>query len=222
MQGLVRQGIFRGQENSHLEWPDHTVHPYVLCVTLTILVHPLFHDIPDVRYVEVHRNHTPQMPHRHQQLKSIKSKTAGMWKILIRHVGKLWSQALTELMERESMAGLSWSKAFVAEEILWELLGIYTQHWVWMRAQVPPCAAISTSRAILFQRTTCLIWVVSSDRRVIACLVLFKAAAVCLARASTCHSTSIEASRCRPSNQTHFAVRPPPLPSPWTDSLCTG
>ena len=29
-QGLVKQGMYQEQENSHLEWPDHTyVHPYV-------------------------------------------------------------------------------------------------------------------------------------------------------------------------------------------------
>ena len=38
--GLVNQGVYREQENSHLEWPDHTLHHYMLCLTLTILAHP--------------------------------------------------------------------------------------------------------------------------------------------------------------------------------------
>ena len=38
-QALVGQGMYREQENSHLEWPDHTLHYYIPCTTLTILVH---------------------------------------------------------------------------------------------------------------------------------------------------------------------------------------
>ena len=41
-QALVGQGRYREQENSHLEWPGHTLHPYRPCTTLTILVHPSF------------------------------------------------------------------------------------------------------------------------------------------------------------------------------------
>ena len=39
-QALVEQGMYRGQENSHLEWPDHTLLLYVPCMTLTVLVRP--------------------------------------------------------------------------------------------------------------------------------------------------------------------------------------
>ena len=39
-QGLVKQGMYREQENSHLGRPDHTLHPYVSFMTLTILVWP--------------------------------------------------------------------------------------------------------------------------------------------------------------------------------------
>ena len=69
-QGLVKQGMHGEQENSQLERPDHTLHPYLPSLTLTILVHP---SSATVRYVEVHRNQIPQMHYRHQQLKSVKS-----------------------------------------------------------------------------------------------------------------------------------------------------
>ena len=39
-QGLVKQGMYREQESSHLEWPDHTLHPYVLCRIPAILAYP--------------------------------------------------------------------------------------------------------------------------------------------------------------------------------------
>ena len=69
-QGLVKQGMHGKQENNQLERPDHTLHPYLPSLTLTILVHP---SSATVRYVQVHRNQIPQMHYRHQQLKSIKA-----------------------------------------------------------------------------------------------------------------------------------------------------
>ena len=39
-QALVRQGMYGEQENSHPEWPDRTLHPYIPCRTLIVLVCP--------------------------------------------------------------------------------------------------------------------------------------------------------------------------------------
>ena len=50
--------------------------------------------------------------------------------VIHQDVGKFWRQVLTRSVERESMAVMCWSKAFVAEEILWELSEYtHTQHW---------------------------------------------------------------------------------------------
>ena len=32
--------MYREHKHSHLEWPDHTLHPYVPCMTFTILDYP--------------------------------------------------------------------------------------------------------------------------------------------------------------------------------------
>ena len=42
--------------------------------------------------------------------------------------------------------------------------GIYVQHWVWIMAQVPPCAAVRISKANLFCKTTFLICICSALR----------------------------------------------------------
>ena len=63
-QGLIKQGMYREQESSHLEWPDHMLHPYIPCRIPTILALPLFCDIAGVRPTEACCNQTPPMQYR--------------------------------------------------------------------------------------------------------------------------------------------------------------
>ena len=61
-QGLAKQGVHGGQENSQPERPDHTLHPYSAPDSYS-LGPPLS---AVVTYAEVPRNPTPQMHYRHQ------------------------------------------------------------------------------------------------------------------------------------------------------------
>ena len=64
--GLVKQGMSKEQENSHLEWPDRTLCPYTLCMTLAMVdpwSTPLLLN-PWGQSVETHCNGIPQMQHR--------------------------------------------------------------------------------------------------------------------------------------------------------------
>ena len=92
------------QENSHQSHTPllHTLFDYYRHVP------PIFHDIPEVRYVEEPCNQIPIMLYRIQQLKTIKGKILSMLRIVIHlDVGKFWSQALTRPKERESMRAAS-------------------------------------------------------------------------------------------------------------------
>ena len=98
-QTLVGQVISRKQENSHLEYPDHTLHtlhnPYNLGPS------PLL-PYPWGQVRSRHCNQIPQLRYRRQQPKSIKSKIPSVFRTVIcQDMGKLWSQALTGFMERE-------------------------------------------------------------------------------------------------------------------------
>ena len=63
-QALVKQRMNREQENSHLGWPDHTLHPYTACTTLTILAHPIFREIPVVSDIGWQCNHVPEVQYK--------------------------------------------------------------------------------------------------------------------------------------------------------------
>ena len=103
-QALVGQGMYREQENSHLEWPDHTLYPYTHCTTLTILVYPLTR-YPWGQVCRGHCNQIPQIQYRQQQPQSIKIPTM-LRRVICQDVGKFWSQELTRSMERESIVGV--------------------------------------------------------------------------------------------------------------------
>ena len=91
-----------------------TLHPYVHSTpTYTPPLHTLhdpyspgpllFRHIPGVRYVRGYCNRIPQVQPRQQQPKTIKCKTPRMLRtVTCQDAGKLWSQALTRSMERES------------------------------------------------------------------------------------------------------------------------
>ena len=63
--------------------------------------------------------------------------------------------------------------------------GIYVQHWVWIMAQVPPCAAVRISKANLFCKTTFPISAYSALRAEIAFWESCNACWVKLVKAST-------------------------------------
>lgn len=54
--GKTADGL--SKKTAVLECPD--LRPYILDMTLTTWSHPLFQDIPGIRYAEVHCNHIPQ------------------------------------------------------------------------------------------------------------------------------------------------------------------
>ena len=114
----VRQGMSREQGSSHLMGPDHTLHPSIPCVTLTIYP-PFFCNIPGVRHVEEYCNQMPQTQYGQQQLKSINSKMSNILKrVILQEVDKCCSKALMGLIEMESMTVMCPSRAFIAAEIL--------------------------------------------------------------------------------------------------------
>ena len=73
--GLVKQGMRRKQENSHLKW--HNRAPLHILLNPYNIGPPLFPDISGVPDIERHCKQIPQTQYRHQQLKSIKNPRDG-------------------------------------------------------------------------------------------------------------------------------------------------
>ena len=78
---------------------------------------------------------------------------------IVFHHGELVNVSQSESIEasRVSTASIILIMCLVKWVTLLLTSGIYVQHWVWIMAQVPPCAAVRISKADLFCKTTFLI-----------------------------------------------------------------
>ena len=91
-QALVRQGVYREQGNSHLEWPDHTLHSYRPCPTLTTLV-PISPRLPPYPF-RFARGTETRYHNTDCRGQSIKIKIPSMLRTVTgQDVGKVWSQS---------------------------------------------------------------------------------------------------------------------------------
>ena len=135
-------------------------------------------------------------PVTQSQMQGANSKNKTIRIIVIKiafHHGELVNVSQSEAIEASgvSMAPVILFMCLVKWVTLVLISGIYVQHWIWMMAQVPPCAAVRISKANLFCETTFLICAYSALRAEIAFWESCNACWVKLVKASTRSITSV-------------------------------
>ena len=119
-------------------------------------------DLESFMYLETNPGTQLQM-----QGANSKSRTIRIIKIkIVFHHEELVNISQNEVTEASGVS-IAWVILFMCL-VKWVTLvlipGIYVQHWVWIMAQVPPCAAVRISKANPFCKITFLICICSELR----------------------------------------------------------